>query len=157
MRNFLLSIASGILLVLIFPNFNMHLLGWMCLVPLLFAVQKKEPSKGFLYGCIAGSVFHCGLIYWITVSMTTYGGVPLFLSIILLVAFSVFLSIFTAAPVYLSCYARKYLRWEFALTLPFFWTAFEHIKSWFLTGFPWENLGYSQFQVPAIISQVFTV
>ena len=41
--------------------------------------------------------------------------------------------------------------WGFALSLPFFWTAGEHIKSWFLTGFPWENLGYSQFQALHII------
>jgi len=31
------------------------------------------------------------------------------------------------------------------VTLPFIWVSFEYGKSRLLTGFPWENLGYSQF------------
>ena len=37
------------------------------------------------------------------------------------------------------------------VTLPICWVASEYIKSWILTGFPWELLGYSQFQNLRII------
>jgi apolipoprotein N-acyltransferase len=150
-RDLLLAVVSGIVLVLIFPSLNLKELSWVCLVPLLSAAHKKEPSKGFLLGCTAGSIFHLGLIYWVTVSMTTYGKLPVYLSIILLILFSIFLGLFIAIPMYLSCYVQKVLKCGFTLTLPFFWTAFEYIKSWFLTGFPWDNLGYSQFKALPVI------
>jgi len=150
-RDILLAVFSGIALALIFPGPSLKELGWVCLVPLIAASYKKDPSKGFLLASIAGSVFHLGLIYWVTVSMTTYGKLPLAVSIIILMVFAVFLSRFIAVPLYLSCYVQKHLMWGFTLTLPFFWTTSEYIKSWIFTGFPWENLGYSQFQALTVI------
>lgn len=138
-------------MITIFPNMNLKYLGWVCLVPLIAAVNRKEPIEGFLLGCVAGSVFHCGLIYWVTVSMTTYGSLPAYISLILLILFSLLLSLFIAVPLYTACYIRKVLNWGFPLSLPVLWTTSEYIKSWLLTGFPWENLGYCQFQVLPII------
>ena len=106
-RDILTAVASGVLLILIFPGFYLNELAWACLVPMLYASHGKEPLKGFLAGCITGTVFHCGLIYWVTFSMTTYGGLPVCLSVLLLIFFSIFLSIFFAIPVYLSCYVQK--------------------------------------------------
>jgi apolipoprotein N-acyltransferase len=120
-------------------------------VPLLAAAGDKEPFRGFLLGCIAGAVFHVGLIYWITVSMTLYGGLPWYCSIPILLLFSLFLGLFTGLPLYVSCYVQRHLGWGFTATLPFAWTAVEYIKSWLLTGFPWDNLAYSQFQALPLI------
>ena len=105
-----------------------------------------EPVKGFKAALIAGTLFQTGLVYWLTVSMGTYGGVPLGLCIILLIGFATFLAFFIAVPVYMSCCIVKKRGWGISLTLPFLWTASEYVKSWVLTGFPWENLGYSQFE-----------
>ncbi len=150
-KDFILAAFSGVLLILIFPSPNIQWLGWICLVPLLAAAHKKDPVQGFLLGCLSGSIFQCGLIYWVTVSMTQYGNLPVVLSIGILILFSIFLSLFIAIPVYLCCYVQMILKIGFTLTLPFLWTASEYIKSWILTGFPWENLGYSQFQVLPMI------
>jgi apolipoprotein N-acyltransferase len=150
-KDVLLCVVSGIAMTLIFPGPSLKELGWVCLVPLIAASYQKDPSKGFLLASIAGSVFHLGLIYWVTVSMTTYGKLPLAVSIIILMIFAIFLSLFIAVPLYLSCYVQKFLTWGFTLTLPFFWITSEYIKSWIFTGFPWENLGYSQFQALTVI------
>lgn len=150
-KDILLAGISGIMMAVIFPVLNIKELGWICLVPLLAAAWKQDPSKGFLLAGIAGSVFHIGLIYWITVSMSKYGGLPLYVSIPVLILFSIVLGFFTGVPLYISCYVQKKLGWGFTLTLPFVWTAVEYIKSWFLTGFPWDNLGYSQFTVLPLI------
>jgi apolipoprotein N-acyltransferase len=37
------------------------------------------------------------------------------------------------------------------MALPVFWTAAEHVRSWVLTGFPWELLGYSQYRCLPVI------
>ncbi|MCP4714209.1 MAG: apolipoprotein N-acyltransferase, partial [Deltaproteobacteria bacterium] len=114
-------------------------------------VQSKEPSKGFLLGALAGAVFHLGLIYWVTVSMTVYGKLYPLLSGLVLLVLALFLGLFVGVTVWLSCVVKKYVQLDIVLTLPFFWTTMEWVKSWFLTGFPWEHLGYSQFEVLPLI------
>ena len=151
LKDYILSVFSGILLILIFPNWNVKELAWVSLVPLLFAIKDKDAHRGFLLASIAGFVFNLGLIYWVTVSMTTYGKMHLALSIIVLVLLSLYLCLFIGVPFYCSCYMQRTQGLSFTVSLPLFWTAAEYVKSWFLTGFPWENLGYSQFQALHVI------
>ncbi|MCP4713815.1 MAG: apolipoprotein N-acyltransferase [Deltaproteobacteria bacterium] len=146
-----LALLSGLILIVLFPNFGLNELAWISLVPLLAAVQSKEPSKGFLLGALAGAVFHLGLIYWVTVSMTVYGKLHPLLSGLVLLVLALFLGLFVGVTVWLSCVVKKYVQLDIVLTLPFFWTTMEWVKSWFLTGFPWEHLGYSQFEVLPLI------
>jgi apolipoprotein N-acyltransferase len=150
-KEILLASISGLLMPLAFPNFNLSFIAWIGLIPLITAVFKNSPAKGFLLSTITGTIFHFGLVYWVTVSMTSYGKLPLAVSILVLILFAFVLSIFISIPICLSCYVKKHLNFSFLLTLPLFWTASEYIKSWFLTGFPWENLGYSQFNVLPVI------
>ncbi len=150
-KEILLASISGLLMTLAFPNFNFSFMAWICLVPLITAIFKNSPAKGFILGTITGTIFHTGLIYWVTVSMTTYGKLPIVVSILILILFAFVLSIFISLPVCFCCYARKHLNLSLILTLPIFCTASEHMKSWFLTGFPWGNLGYSQFKVLPVI------
>jgi apolipoprotein N-acyltransferase len=146
-----LALLSGVLLPCIFPAVNLGVLGWVCLVPMLAAIDRQAPFQGLLLGCLTGTVFHGGLLYWVTVAMSVYGGLPVPLSLAVLALFAVVLSLFTAAPAWAGCYVRKAVNLPVSLTLPFFWTASEFTKSWLLTGFPWENLGYSQFQQLPVI------
>lgn len=146
-----LASISGLLMPLAFPSFCLSFIAWIGLVPLITAVFKSSPAKGLILGTISGTIFHLGLVYWVTVSMTSYGKLPLAVSILVLILFAFVLSVFISIPICLSCYVKKHLNFSFLLTLPLFWTASEYIKSWFLTGFPWENLGYSQFNVLPVI------
>lgn len=150
-REILLALLSGLIMPLAFPNMNLSFIAWICLVPLLLAAAEASPARGLLLGTLTGILFHIGLIYWVTVSMTTYGKLPIPLSILILVLFSFVLSIFCAVPLCLACYIRKHRGLSFSLTLPFLWTAAEYVKSWILTGFPWESLGYSQFKILPVI------
>ncbi len=150
-RETLLATASGCALAAAFPSVNVYLLGWVCLVPLLVASHGKTPRDGFVLGLVCGFVFHLGLIYWVVVSMSTYGGVPLAVSLLVLLAFCLVLSVFTAVPVWAGCYVHQRCGWYPFVTLPFFWTASEHVKSWLLTGFPWDNLGYCQYRLLPVI------
>ena len=147
----LYAAVSGLLLVIIFPRLNLWPLAWVSLVPLLAASEGKSGAGGFKLGWVCGAVFHAGLVYWITVSMTTYGKLPLAASIPILLAFAAFLGLFTGLPLWAACHAQQRRGWGFGLTLPFAWVAAEHLKSWFLTGFPWDLLGYSQYRVLPLI------
>lgn len=147
----LLAAVSGLLLALVFPRLNLWPLAWVSLVPLLAAADGKSAAAGFKLGWVAGAVFHLGLVYWVTVSMTTYGKLPLAASLPILLAFAAFLGLFTGLPLWAACFAQQRSAWSFSLTLPFIWVAVEHLKSWFLTGFPWDLLGYSQYRMLPVV------
>ena len=72
-KDYLLASISGLLLILSFPQWNLFVLAWVSLVPLLFAVRGKDAAQGCILGAVTGLVFNLGLVYWVTVSMTTYG------------------------------------------------------------------------------------
>jgi len=143
---YLPAALSGAAMVLIFPRAGMDYLAWICLVPLLISILCRTQHHAMMQGIVAGTIYHIGLVYWVIVSMNTYGGVPRPLAIVLLVVLSFFLSMFVALPLWSSIFIWKRTGIRLTLTLPICWVASEYIKSWFLTGFPWELLGYSQFQ-----------
>ncbi len=142
---------AGALLVLIFPRLNLWVLAWVSLVPLLAAADGKQGAAGFKLGWLAGTIFHAGLVYWVTVSMTMYGKLPFAVSVPILLVFAAFLGLFTGLPVWCACFVQQRRGWSFALTFPFLWVAVEHLKSWFLTGFPWDIIGYSQYRVLPLV------
>ena len=146
-----LAALAGVLLVLIFPRLNLWLLAWVSLVPLLAAADGKDCAAGFKLGWVAGTVFHVGLVYWVTVSMTLYGKLPFAVSVPILLVFAAFLGLFTGLPVWGACFVQQRRGWSFALTFPFLWVGVEHLKSWFMTGFPWDLIGYSQYRVLPLI------
>ena len=111
--------------------------------------RRRALRRGFLFGV---GMFGVG-VNWVFVSMYEYGGVSLPLSLFLTALLVVFLALFPAALAYLL--ARFYQLpatsatvWRLAVVFPAGWVMFEWIRGWFLTGFPWLNLGYSQLDSP---------
>jgi len=143
---YLPAALSGAAMVLIFPRAGMDYLAWVCLVPIIVSILCRTQHHVMMQGIVAGTIYHIGLVYWVVVSMNTYGGVPKPLAVVLLVVLSSFLSMFVALPLWCSMFTWKRLGIRCTLTLPICWVASEYVKSWILTGFPWELLGYSQFQ-----------
>jgi len=147
-RSLFLSLLSGILLILIFPGFNFEILAWVSLVPLFIATRKTSPLASLKLGFIAGLVFFLGVIYWIVIAMTKYGGIPMAIGIAVLILLSGYLAIYVSIFTYLlslTPYSLKYI------LAPFLWVTLELIRAHFLTGFPWASLGYSQFKTLPII------
>ncbi len=65
LNRWLLPIAAGALLALALPPFNISELGWVSLVPLLFALEDCRLEEAFRRGYIAGLVFFGMTIWWI--------------------------------------------------------------------------------------------
>ncbi len=71
----LLSISSAILLVLIFPKFNLPLLAPVALTPLLIALARTTDGwQRFIYGWGAGICFWFCLCTWIQFVLEVHGG-----------------------------------------------------------------------------------
>ncbi len=141
----LLASASGVLLVLGFPLFNIYPVAWIALVPLLFALRHKNSRSSFFLGLLAGFVYFLGTLYWVYHSMYYYGGVPLVFSILLLILLSLILSLYTGIFSMLFNFISLHSSVPALLTVPVLWVTLEYIRTYALTGFPWSILGYSQY------------
>ncbi|MCX7661240.1 MAG: apolipoprotein N-acyltransferase [Candidatus Omnitrophica bacterium] len=137
-KRILLSLLSGFLLILSFPNF-LNLKGeywffaWIGFVPLLFALENLSKYKAFLVAYLSGIIFWLGIIYWlIHVS---------FLGMILLV---IYLSFYFGA---FGIFVPKYLKSKNfpSIKVASLWISLEYLRSKLFGGFGWANLGYSQY------------
>ena len=138
------AVVSGVLLTAAFPKIGLDWLIWIALVPLLIAVKDLSGGAGFRMGFIAGLVHFLTLLYWLVPVMRTYGYLPLYLSVSVLFLFAAFLALFVGLfAAALIAVGRTPIR---CLTMaPLIWVALEYVRSFLFSGFPWEFLGYSQY------------
>jgi len=144
-RDFLLSFLSAVLLILSFPRYNLEPLAWFALVPLLYALEGKSLLQGFVLGFITGFLSFVGILYWIVIAVNTYGNVPFLLSVLILLLLVGYLSLFFGTFAFLSRYLQQRFGPHVIMLTPFLWVSLEYLRSFLLTGFPWANLGHSQY------------
>jgi len=135
---------SAITLILSFSSHNCYIFSWLAFAPLLVVTIREKKGKGFLWGFIFGVIFYVGNISWINYTLMFYGGIPAFLSIPLLFLLVSYLSLYYGLFSYfLKKVHRTFPAWGI-WSAPFIWVGLEWIRSFFMTGFPWSTLGYSQ-------------
>lgn len=150
---YLLALIAGAITPLAFAPFEFYPAA--VLAPaLLFAIwSRTTPAQAFLSGGLFGAGMFGAGVTWIFVSIHDYGYVNWGLSVFLTALFVIVLSVFPALAGYcavrLISFASPGSRaFRMALVFPALWTLFEWARGWFLTGFPWLNLGYSQIDTP---------
>jgi apolipoprotein N-acyltransferase len=146
----LLAAASGILVALSFPNAGLSLLVWVALIPLLTALEQASPRQAFRLGFICGCSAYAVILYWITIVMTRYGHLPWAVSIPLYLLLAAWLALFFGGATLVARVGEQ-MGIKSALSLPFAWVAFDFIRSWLLSGFPWAMLGHSQYRTLPLI------
>jgi len=142
----ILSIISGILLVLSFPPFDLYMFSWIALLPLLISLYGKSPKRAFFLGLLSGLVYFSGIIFWVFNPLYFYGGIPLILSIILVIALCVYLSLYVGVFSILFNYLLSRSRFPALFLAPVLWVTLEFLRTYAFTGFPWSILGYSQYK-----------
>lgn len=149
-RDYLLAVLTGVLLVVAFPLPGLSTLAWVALVPLLLTLHHRTPRQAFTLGFVAGLVAYLGILYWLNTVMITYGKLPLLLSLMLYLILSAYLALYVGA---VSWVVRSAEDWRISpvVTLPVAWVAAEYIRAYALTGFPWANLGYTQYKILPVI------
>jgi apolipoprotein N-acyltransferase len=139
-----LAIASALLLILAFPNFDFWWLAWFGLAPLVFVIARaRRALTACLLGMLWGTVFFYGTCWWLTYPMIHYGHVSAWLAYPLLLLPVVLVSLFPG----LACAAisRTISRFGDAaiFAAPLIWVAFDWLR-YVTTGQVWNALGYSQ-------------
>lgn len=143
------AFVAGLLLPLAFAPLDLFPLAIFSPALLFYLWRDGSPARAAWRGWLFGlGMFGVG-ISWVFVSMHNFGNMP-----VPLAAFATFLLV-ALLSLYLALLGFVQARWferrhvaHAALVLPALWVLFEWWRGWFLSGFPWLNLGYSQIDTP---------
>ncbi len=102
--------------------------------------------QGFLLGYVSGIIWYLGSCYWVFNTMHEYGGLGVATSALLLVAYALYLGLYHGIfglLLALTAARRNGYSLRALLFAPFIWVAVELART-YITGFPWDLLGYTQ-------------
>jgi apolipoprotein N-acyltransferase len=139
----------GALLVAAFAPFSWYPLAVITPMGLLWLTAglgwRRAAWRGFLFGA---AEFGLGT-YWIYISVHEVGGAPAPVAMLMLAALTAIMASYSAAVCALLAKLAPQSGWRRMVWLfPALWTLLEWLRSWFLSGFPWLSLGYSQIDGP---------
>ncbi len=148
-RGHWLAFPAGLLLALAFASTNVVVLAFLCPALLFLLWQGAAPRaaawRGFLF---TGGTFLAGT-YWIYHSVHLIGQAPVWVALFLMLGLVAIMGAYSALLGYVATRwgaARGLARWVILLPAGLVFT--EWVRGWFLSGFPWLALGYSQLDTP---------
>lgn len=146
-KNYLIAIILGASLTLAFAPFHIWPISFIAILLLIYLLTKQRNTKNSFYlGFYFGIGFFATNVSWIFVSIYKYGDTNSFLALLITSLFIIFLALFPAINLYLLKKSKlaNCLNWRLVIGFPASWTLLEIFRGWFLTGFPWSLLGYTQ-------------
>jgi apolipoprotein N-acyltransferase len=139
------------LLPLCFPDFDQAWLAWIALIPLHLALPGLSPRRALSVGWAGGTLAFVGIVWWVITAMHVYGKVPMVPSFLVMLLLAGYLGLFVGVYAAGVSLLRETHRAWLTLTAPSLWVSLELIRTYLLSGFPWELLGYSQYRWLGVI------
>jgi len=109
-------------------------------------LAPADAWQGFLLGYVSGIIWYLGSCYWVFNTMHEYGGLNAATSALLLVAYALYLGLYHGVfglLLALTAARRNGYSLRALVFAPFIWVAVELART-YVTGFPWDLLGYTQ-------------
>jgi apolipoprotein N-acyltransferase len=141
----LLALASGGALAAAFAPLNLWPLGVLCPAVLMWLWQGRTPREAARLGfCFSFATFAAGT-YWLYISIHGFGNAPLWVAFGLMLGLVSIMGLYHAALGYaVARFLPRAGAARYFLALPAAWLLVEWWRGWFLSGFSWLSLGYSQ-------------
>jgi apolipoprotein N-acyltransferase len=149
-KGYVASLVGGALLPLAFAPFHFYPIAVISLVLLFLswhgATAKQAALSGFLFGL---GMFGVG-VSWVYVAIHVFGQASVALAGLMTFGFVAFLAAYLALIGWLlkRFVLNHFSKWDYVVLLPLVWMGYELFKGWFLSGFPWLELGVSQIDGP---------
>ncbi len=150
---FLLLLGAGALSVLGFAPFGWGLVPLFTLALLFYLLRHAASAREAAW---LGYAFGLGLmgfgVSWIRISIAQFGGVSLALALAITLSFVLLMAGYFALAGWLigRVRPRRGTAGAMLLALPAVWVLSEWLRGWWLTGFPWLAIGYSQIDLPLV-------
>jgi apolipoprotein N-acyltransferase len=137
--------GSGVLLFAAFPSFDLSILAWVGLVPLLLVASGRRPGAAFFLSYLTGGIFFLGIFHWIL----RIPGYTLLHHALLALYMGSFLAVFGFLFAFL---CRRLGFFAALLATPFLWVSIEFARSNLsFLALPWGLLAHSQYKHQVII------
>lgn len=139
---------SGALLALAFPRYGHPVLAFIALTPLFVALAGRgcrgvSTRRGFQLGLITGFVHFAGTVYWTHGTVTTYGGLPIIVGVLVAGLLVLYMSLFVGLAAAVSAVMIQRFGTTGLMLAPAAWVAAEYLRGNLFGGFPWIPLGNS--------------
>ncbi|MBT3040728.1 MAG: apolipoprotein N-acyltransferase [Candidatus Thiodiazotropha sp. (ex Ctena orbiculata)] len=143
----LLALAAGGITTLAYAPFNVWIMA-LAGPAVLFVLWLERPHlcvrTGFMYGLgLMGSG-----VSWLHVSIAQFGDLGWLFPLVVTFVFVVLMALYYACLGWLAGRFRTTRSQSLILLYPALWVLLEWLRGWFLTGFPWLQIGYSQIDSP---------
>jgi len=140
-----LALAAGALLAAAFAPLNLWPLAVLSPALLMWLWQGATPREAARLGFWFSFATFAAGTYWLYTSIHGFGGAPVWLALVLMLGLVSIMGLYHAGLGYAAARwlpAAGAVRWLVAL--PAAWLLMEWWRGWFLSGFSWLSLGYSQ-------------
>jgi apolipoprotein N-acyltransferase len=140
-----LAFGAGCLLACSFAPLNWWPLAVLCPALLMWLWQGATRRAAAWFGFWFNAGTFAAGTYWLYISIHVFGQAPLWIAMFLMLALVAIMGLYHAA---LGYFVTRWLpasgavRW--LLGVPAAWLLIEWWRGWFLSGFSWLSLGYSQ-------------
>ncbi|MES9851570.1 MAG: apolipoprotein N-acyltransferase [Candidatus Thiodiazotropha sp. L084R] len=144
----LMAFISGGLATLAFAPFNFWILAVLSPL-LLFLIWHHGRGPSFQTGYAYGVGLLGSGVSWLYVSVAQFGDLGWLFPLVLTLGFILFIALFYGVLGWVASYFDSVAAApKLVLVYPALWVLMEWLRGWFLTGFPWLQLGYSQIDSP---------
>ncbi len=138
----ILLLISGALLSLSFAPYDFFILQFPLIAFVFMACLEQRPIIAFRRGFLFGLGWFVHGIYWLYYSLHFHGGMPAPVAVITVILLSAYMSLFPALGFYLANRLVKTSRLNMVVWIyPISWMLFDWLRGYFLTGFPWVQIG----------------
>ena len=141
----LLAFGAGALLACAFAPFEWWPLAILCPAVLMGLWEDAAPREAAWTGfCFSFGTFLAGT-YWLYVSVHYLGKAPVWLTIAIMLGLIGIMALYNALIGYaVARWLPRSGAFRWLLGMPAAWLLIEWWRGWFLSGFSWLSLGYSQ-------------
>ncbi|GIU47440.1 apolipoprotein N-acyltransferase [Shewanella sp. KT0246] len=149
------AFAAGASTTLAFAPYVIWAFYPAAMIFVLYQSRHLTPKENFFHWLSFGFGCFAFGISWVHVSIDTFGGLPLIVSMGLMGLLALYLALYPALAGYLTAKLSQFphfKHWhhpfQYLGLFPALWVLTEWMRGWVLTGFPWLWAGYSQTQGP---------
>ncbi len=132
--HFLLALSSFVMLLFSFPTYNINILGFIALVPILFIVYTTDLKKTIIYSIVSGFLFYAFYLFWMNAYLAVVG--VSFVTV-------VFGGYFVISMILIYLVSSRFPKYR-VITTPIIWISIEYIRSFGFLGFTFGSMGYTQ-------------